>query len=379
MKTKLRIEKIVLIFTLVGIFYSFNWLWDNYLPKYFEFVGMPLIFIGIAYTLYQLCGGLFSFFTFSFYTKFSKREVIILTYLIDILLLLIFLLTQDWILLFLPLILRGISEGLSGTAASSLLLKKLKKRRKALGFSIIYLSNYIAPILIVPLGGLILERFGFLEGMKLNFSISLIFTSLSLFLFYFLTKNLKERYKPRHFNFKHLFKKLKSYVLWLALIWFGSSVPSVVLPLYFMSKLKVSPSFYGSLVSVELFSSSFFLLIGGKISDRIGRKLPLLLIPFASLLFYLLIISSRSIWVWMLACFISGIKNMGISSIFPYAEETSKEAEKTTGLINLILWTSTIPSPSIGTYLYSINFYFPFLFTISICFISLVAGIKILK
>jgi len=379
MKAKLRIEKIVLIFTILGMFYSFNLLWDNYLPKYFELIGMPLIFIGIIYTLYQLFGGLFSFFTFSFYAKFSKREVILLTYLLDILLLLIFLSTRNWIFLFLPLILRGISEGLGGTVASSLLLEKLKKRRRALGFSLTYLSNYVAPIFIVPLGGFILEKLGFLEGMKLNFSICLIFSFISFFLFYFLTKNLKDRSKVKRFKFKHLFKKLKSYAFWLALTWFGLSVPIVVLPLYFMSKLGVSPSFYGSLISIELFSSSLFLLIGGKISDKIGRKHPLLLIPFASFLFYLLIISSNLIWVWIIAFFIAGIEKIGISSIFPYGEEISKEVEKTTGLINFLLWTVTIPSPLIGTYLYSLNFYLPFLFTLLVCFISLILGIKILK
>jgi DHA1 family multidrug resistance protein-like MFS transporter len=150
--------------------------------------------------------------------------------------------------------------------------------------------------------------------------------------------------------------------------------------LYILDYIKLSALEFGIIASAGLVSATIFSLVGGKLSDKHGRKVIIL----ATLVMYaitsVLFVVSSNFQQFIFVYIISGACIMSYPSIMPYiADHMKSDRSKAIGLANAIMIVSSAPAPFVGGILFTIAPTLPFIVLSLLMVVTFILGWKVLK
>jgi DHA1 family multidrug resistance protein-like MFS transporter len=350
-------------------------LWYSFLPKFYEALSASVTTIGFLFSLERMFEGSSNVFGGYFADKYGRKKVIIFGSFIGNISLLVLFLATNWLWLVPVIIFFWITVGIQSPTIAALISESISKKRRASAFSILNITSLIPAILTVPLGGLLIERIGLLNGIRtallISFFVGMCCTIAYIF---FLKETLKF---PKRFKIKwKVPKRVYYFMLSYGLLMFGVSLVSPFVIFYSQDIVGISMLEWGI---VRSFFAAFLLITiiaGGIISDRFGRKVALLS-SFISILFPLSIILSKNLIQIIIAHVFASTLYLGQSSIPTYVFEKSRCA-KTIGIVNFTLAIAMVLGYPSGGFLYSLSPTYPFIISALVRIVGLILGIALL-
>lgn len=384
------LERNIVVFALSNVILLAGFFaYTNFLPKFYEALGASTVIVGLLFTLEggiqqiaHLIGGYWS-------DRYGRKKIYLLSFL-GALAFLIFYFTPSWIFLIPAVLLIGFTDGIGGTAGSTIVTESVHRKKRATGWSVLQSMGSFTVFAVAPLGGLLIERFGIILGFKIGLLVAM---ATSLIAFVFISVLLKETLKRKiskkaninlndGINFLiRLPRKIKFYFLFASLLFFGNSLVQPFIIFYALDVVKITALEFGILVSIITGVSAASVVVGGKLSDMKGRKHVLLASVFLIVIETLIFLLSKNFTHLVIFAVISGLATIGFSSLIPYAADNVKTGAraKTLGLTNFVLMLSSTPAPLVGGWLYSLSPVIPFLALIAISTVTFLVGLKFLK
>jgi MFS family permease len=386
----------IVVFAISNVIYLTGFFaYTNFLPKFYEALGASTVIIGLLFTLengaqqfFHLIGGYWS-------DRYGRKKIYLVSCLVSIMPLLIFYFAPSWVFLIPAILLVAFSDGVGGTAGSTIIMESVHKRKRATGWSLVQSAGTFAALVAAPFGGFVIDKFGIIPGFRFGLLIALVASVIDIiFMGLFLRETLKRKIKiakkasvglmsgiRQMLNFlSKIPHKIKSYFLFVGLLFFGMSLIQPFLIFYALDVIGIGAFEFGVLMAVMTGVSTASSIIGGKISDTKGRKRVLLAGVLMTVLSTLIFLFSKNFAQLILAAVLDGIATMGFSSIIPYVADHVKAGvrAKTLGLTNFILALSSAPAPLIGGWLYALSPSLPFIALVGVGGFTFFVGWKVL-
>ena len=157
-------------------------LWVRFMPKYLEDLGATVVIIGTfaSFTrfvdaLYKYPGGWLS-------DLLGRKRALVMFTVIAIVGYLIYLVSNSWELVFVGTLFALAWSSMSQPAIFALIGDTLAKSKRAMGFSVQSIWKRV-PIVIAPvIGGYLMMRFGFINGMRAGFVVSIILALVAVYI-----------------------------------------------------------------------------------------------------------------------------------------------------------------------------------------------------
>jgi MFS family permease len=289
-------------------------LWFRYLPEYLRTMGATAFGVGLFGTLkdfldaaYAYPGGVLS-------DRLGSRRALLLfgalsTFGFGILCL--------WpspaaVYVSLFFVMAWASLGLPATFA--LVGEELQADRRVVGFTVQAVLKRVPIVLAPPLGGLLLERFGVVGGMRIGFAVSI---AVSLAMLVGLARALRLRpgeatgsEAPARAAVR-LRPALRQLLVADCLIRLCEGLPDIFLVLWAIEVVRVSPAQFGLLMSVLMATAILSYVPAAALAGRAEKK-PFVLMTYAFFtLFPLAVLGSRSFAHLVLAYAIGGLREIG--------------------------------------------------------------------
>jgi MFS family permease len=288
-------------------------LWFRYLPAYLRAFGVSAMGLGAFGTLkdfldaaYAYPGGVLS-------DRLGTRNALLLFGGLT---------TAGFALLFawpspaavfagLFLVMAWASLGLPATF--SLVGEELAGAGRVVGFTLQSILKRIPIVLAPPLGGLLLERFGVVGGMRIGFGVSIV---LSIGMLAFLARALR-RDAPVEATPKtpagrvRLRPALRQLLIADCLIRLCEGLPDVFLVVWAIEIVKISPAQFGILTSVLMATAIASYVPAASLAGRTEKKPFVLLTYVFFTLFPLAVLASRSFAALIVAFVIGGLREIG--------------------------------------------------------------------
>lgn len=348
-------------------------LWMNVVNKYFESLGASVAVVGLLLSLYMVVKAVSHFIGGSMADIHGRKRVYINSMLVGVIGIGLYFLAPSWIFLIPGIIIMGIGDGVNQTADSILLTESVKKRKRATARATTFGFGIAAGAASFVVGGLIVEQMGVIDGTRFALLVS-IFTVLAATVIgqIFLKETMSRPKKNQTLDFHPLaplrfFSGLPEQVRGLILSRFFSLLAWVVAEsmfiFYAIDVIGVSYVEWGILGAASMAFFGFFAFLGGKLSDKYGRK-PMIIGTFVcSAAFPVMFMFSTGFYHLLLIQVLMGGVGLGISSIDAYtADHTRKHARgKSIGTADSLFMVSTILGPAVGGLLYSLSPQLPFI------------------
>ena len=258
-------------------FVSFTWrpFWPMYLK---DDLGATVTVIGLLSAiqsvenmLFQLPGGMIA-------DKYGRKRIIIAGTFVRTFSPIIYLLAPSWEWITIATIING-TTSLYMPAFNSLIAQSLPRHSRASGYGaynmITGLPNIVSPII----GGIVMDNFGYVEGLKMFLIIQIIVSLIVTYIRYKLVKDIDDsdvsptiKKESPSLNIKDYPKNLKVMLVTAIL---GSISMRLVMSLgslYALDVLKITNTQLGLITTIASIFSTFLALPSGMISDKYGRK-----------------------------------------------------------------------------------------------------------
>jgi len=386
------LKRNIVVFIIANIFWATIILYKNFLPKFYESLGADIFIVGVLFSLSDLFYGLASFIGGHLGDAYGRKHIFIRAAFLDSFLLVGYFFAPNWLLLLPLLIVRNFTLGIEDAPAQTLISESLPKKQRATGLGSIYLSATIAAIVLAPLGALLVQNYGALEGVKLGILISFVFCIFGNAIFLFYGRDTFKRKSSRKvkFNFsiskvidflKKLPTPVKAMLIFISLLYFSSALILPYWIFYTLDIIKIDSLQFGLLTGFQAALVAVFMFLGAKLSDRHGRKKILLISCIISLVALIMFIFSRNFIDLLIVYALGGISTIGSATVFPYITENTdpKIRSKSIGMLNGFMTLASIPAPFVGSLLYAVMPQYPFLFSGIILLAGVIIGAKFLK
>jgi DHA1 family multidrug resistance protein-like MFS transporter len=352
-------------------------LWYDFLPKFYEVLGASIITVGLLFSLERVFEGFSNVFGGYFADRYGRKKIIIFGSFIGNISILILFLVTNWLWLIPAIVFFWITVGVQSPTIAALINESISKKRRASAFSILSVTGLIPAILTVFLGGLLIEKIGLLNGIRISLLISFIIGIASTLVYIlFLKETLKFPKKIRIKIKRELSRKIWYFMISYGLLMFGVSLVSPFVIFYSQDIVGIDMFEWGIIRSFFTAFTLIATIAGGTISDRFGRKTALLL-SFISIIFPFLMIVSKNLIHIIVAHMFAGALFLGSSSITVYVFEKSKFA-KSIGIVNLSLAIAMVLGYPIGGFLYSLSPEYPFIASGLVRIAGLILGILLI-
>lgn len=388
-KDFLALEKSIMILSFLSFTFSAGYiLWSTFLPKFYEGLGANVETIGLLFSLNVGIEAIVAIVAGWLTDKFGRKSVLIYSGFILIASYILYILSFNWFILFLPVIIFSVAYPLFNIPRRALAVDSLPKNKRATGYTMMWVLGGLPAILFTPVSGWLVGKYGAIGGVKIAFAVSIILILLGL-IFVF---RIKEKWKKQRgegtfkivsmWNFlKKMHLSAKYLTLGVGILFFGMWMIQPFTVIFATNILKISPFNFGILMTVFYGISYIIMAIGGKLSDRFGRK-PLILMTFLfTTIGYGLIFFAQNIIHIIILLIIAAIGSIGQSSFTTLlADLTHKKSRgRVFGISDSLCLFATIPGPIIGGIIYTISPSMTSLVAGLIMFLSFLIVLKFVK
>ena len=293
-------------------------LWMRFLPKYLQALGASIFVIGIFDGLRTLLGAVYAYPGGVLVDRWGHRRAFLAFNLFSIAGYSLVLLIPHW-----GAVIAGMFLFLSWTCFSlpatfSLIGITLGPDRHAMGIGMQSVIKRL-PIMIAPvLGGILIDRFGVIDGVRIGLAISILLSGLTIFVQREVREAPVALVGTDRWNFRQSLlafnPPLRRLLLSDILVRFCERIPFAWVVIYAMDNVGVNAREVGLLTSVEVIVASLCIIPVSHFADKHGRE-PFVLATFAFFtLFPIALWFSGSFAMLVLAFAIRGLKEFGDTS-----------------------------------------------------------------
>jgi MFS family permease len=294
-------------------------LWMRFVPKYLQTVGATVFVIGLYDALRTLLGAIYAYPGGVLVDIWGHRRAFLAFNLISIVGYALVLFIPHW-----GAVIAGMFLFLSWTCFSlpatfSLVGATLAASRHSMGIGVQSVIKRL-PIMIAPvLGGMLIDRFGIVGGVRIALLISIVLSALTIFVQWQLREEPKQEVAAderwdfwrslREFN-----SPMRRLLLSDILIRFCERIPYAWVVIFAMDYIGVSAKEIGVLTTVEMLAAILCIIPASHFADRHGRE-PFVIVTFIMFtLFPISLLMSRSFSALVIAFMIRGFKEFGDTS-----------------------------------------------------------------
>jgi len=366
LRTSLGLERNILVMLASIIILGIGEeLWTRFIPKYLEVLGATTWVIAWYGTLrdfldavYQYPGGWLA-------DRLGRRKALMLFTLLAMFGYVIFLFSDRW-----PWILAGTFftmawSSLASPAIFAIIGDTLPSARRSTGFGVQSIVKRVPTVLAPALGGFLIVAFGFTNGLRVGFLITILLAVIGIIV---VRKLYRDTEAGTHddVRFRVLWRemdpRLKRLLAADCLARWAEGIPKVFIILYALDVLKVTPFEFGTLTSIQMAASILVYLPIAKLSDRLNRK-PFVLLTFAFFaLFPLALAQATNYLLIVLAFVIGGLREIGEPARKALIVDLAREKARgrAIGMYYLIRGMAVFPASLLGGWLWTINKDVPF-------------------
>ena len=294
-------------------------LWMRFVPKYLQAVGATVFVIGVYDAIRTLLGAIYAYPGGLLVDLWGHRRAFTIFNLVSIVGYALVLFVPHW-----AAVIAGMFLFLSWTCFSlpatfSLIGAVLEANRHSMGVGIQSVIKRL-PIMIAPIfGGMLIDRFGIIGGVRIALIISIFFSTVTIFV----QRQLREEPKQEavveeRWNFRRSLREFDSPMRRLllsdVLIRFCERIPYAWVVIFAMDYIGVSGEQVGVLTTVEMLAAILCIIPGSHFADKHGRE-PFIITTFIMFtLFPISLLVSRSFSALVVAFAIRGLKEFGDTS-----------------------------------------------------------------
>jgi MFS family permease len=290
-------------------------LWFRYLPEYLRVFGISAFGLGLFGTLKDFLDAAYAYPGGFLSDRLGTRSALLLFGGLTTLGFAVLFAFPVPVAVFagLALVMAWASLGLPATF--SLVGEELAGRGRVVGFTFQSILKRVPIVLAPPLGGLLLERYGVVGGMRIGFAVSIV---LSIGMLVFLARALRREApadeappaaapRPR----VRLRPALRQLLVADCLIRLCEGLPDVFLVVWAIEVVRVSPAQFGLLTSVLMATAIASYIPAAALAGRTEKKPFVILTYVFFTLFPLAVLVSKSFEALLLAFAIGGLREIG--------------------------------------------------------------------
>ncbi|HYF39865.1 MAG TPA: MFS transporter, partial [Gemmatimonadales bacterium] len=236
--------------------------------------------------------------------------------------------------------------------------------RRAMGFSVQSILRRI-PIAVAPLfGGLLIARFGVLEGVKAGLVVTIVLALITLVVVSRVQLALPQMSAPVTMVglWRMLPDPLRKLLLADILVRTCEGLVDVFIVIYALDVVGISPPEYGMLISIQMITSILCYLPAARLADRIGRA-PLVITTFLAFAAFPIAVVLAGSFIGLLGAFIiGGLREIGEPARKALIVDLARSdlRARSVGLYYLVRSLSIAPAAFIGGLLWQENPELPF-------------------
>jgi MFS family permease len=304
-------------------------LWMRFVPKYLETLGASALVIGLFDALRTLLGAIYAYPGGIVVDRWGHRRAFLIFNIISIVGYIVVLLVPHWSAVLAGMFLFLSWSCFSLPATFSLVAASLSANRYGMGIGVQSIIKRI-PMMVSPiLGGILIDRFGVIAGVRLGLLMSILFSGATILV----QRRLQDEpapavASPERWNFRQSIQGLNEPIRRLLtsdiLVRFCERLPYAWVVIFAMDYIGVTAKQVGVLTLVEVATASLCILPTSYFADKTQRE-PFVLLTFIMFtLFPISLLLSRNFNMLLVAFFIRGLKEFGDTSrkalIVSYAE-----------------------------------------------------------
>lgn len=289
---------------------------ERFLPLYLLALGGSAWSVGLLNVLDNLLSALYSFPGGYLADRFGYKKSLMLFTAIALFGYALVILIPSWQAVLIGAVFFIAWTAVSLPAIMSLVSKSVPKNKRSFGVSIHSFFRRI-PMAIGPMiGGVLIAMYGRVAGVKIAFVVAFI---LGLVAIIIIQKYMVEDVKDKAQNEKLSIRKslsllslpLRKLLASDILIRFAEQIPYAFVVIWVVENKGLSTTQFGILTMIEMVTAMLVYIPVAMLADRYGKK-PFVLITFGFFtLFPLMLIISKSFWMFVLAFIIRGLKEFG--------------------------------------------------------------------
>ncbi|MGH9368513.1 MAG: MFS transporter, partial [Thermoanaerobaculia bacterium] len=330
LRRRLGLERSVAALAAALLLFGFGQeLWARYLPEYLRLFGASVFTVGLFGSLQDLLDAAYAYPGGWLSDRLGSRRALLLFAAITTAGFASYLVSRSVAAIFAGAFLVAAWRSLALPATFALIGEELTGGRRLVGFTVQSVVKRIPVVLAPPLGGLLLERFGLREGMRLGFAVSVV---LAIGMVAALGKAFRREGRDRgtllslsprervgvraalprgEKEKKPLHPALRRLLVADCLIRFCEGLPSIFLVLWALETVRISPFQFGALQSILMGTAILSYLPAAALSDRLERK-PFVVATFLFFTLFPLAVGLSSCFAHLAAAYVlGGLREIG--------------------------------------------------------------------
>jgi MFS family permease len=298
-------------------------LWMRFVPKFLQALGASVFVIGLYDALRTLLGAVYAYPGGVFVDLWGHRRAFLTFNIVSIVGYALVLFVPHWGAVIVGMFLFLSWSCFSLPATFSLVAAALEANRHSMGIGVQSVIKRL-PIMVAPFfGGLLIDRFGVVGGVRIALVISIVLSGAALFVQRQIKDEPKEETAKERLNFWQSLREFNSPMRRLLLsdilVRFCERIPYAWVVIFAMDYIGVSAKQVGVLTFVEMLAATLCIIPASHYADRYGRE-PFVIVTF--IMFTLFPISllishafpSYSFILLVVAFVIRGFKEFGDTS-----------------------------------------------------------------
>ena len=294
-------------------------LWMRFVPKFLQALGASVFVIGLYDALRTLLGAVYAYPGGVLVDLWGHRRAFLTFNIVSIVGYALVLFVPHWGAVIAGMFLFLSWSCFSLPATFSMVAAALEANRHSMGIGVQSVIKRL-PIMVAPfLGGLLIDRFGVIGGVRIALVISIVLSGATIFV----QRRLQEEPKPdlppeERWNFWQSLREFNSPMRRLLLsdilIRFCERIPYAWVVIFAMDYIGVSAKQVGVLTTVEMLAATLCIIPASHYADRYGRE-PFVILTFIMFtLFPISLMVSRTFPALLIAFAIRGFKEFGDTS-----------------------------------------------------------------
>ena len=290
-------------------------LWTRFLPVYLVTLGAPAVALGLWGSSKDFIDAALQYPGGAVSDRYGSQRALLLFTAIAGLGYLAFWVSPSWEFMFLGLLFATAWGSLASPAMFALVAESLPPGRRTRGFLIQSVLRRV-PIVFAPtLGGMLVERLGLRDGLRLGFSISIMLAVITLWFQYRFYLPPASPPVPRTLGLRALWGRASTALRRLlaadVLARAAESMADVFVVVYVLDHLHAGPMRYGGWIGLQMAVSIASYFPGGWLAERFGPRLPVAItfVMFAAFPFMVGVASDHASLT--IAFVVAGLRELG--------------------------------------------------------------------